>query len=127
MPHARPIVPLTELQREKAAANIKLAYSYAFFRAKTLKCLNEDDLVELAWIGLCRATQVHDPAKGAFSTIARWRMKSEINTAIVGLHRKKRRPTGQLMGLGDAEKHGEIDPAFNEVDITDWLDCFKGE
>ncbi len=126
MPDAKPIVPLTEPQREKAAANIKLAYSYAFFRAKTLKCLNEDDLVELAWIGLCRAAQVHDPLRGKFSTIARWRMKNEINSAIVRWHQQKRRPTGKLLRWSDTHSRWKLERGFDDVDVADWLECFQG-
>ncbi len=123
---SRPIVPMTELQRGVASENVALAYSYAGRRGKTIKCLNADDLLELAWFGLCRAAQVHDPLLGKFSTIATWCMRSEINDAITGFRRQKRCPTGKLLSLADSPNRGKIDPAFNDVDIADWLECFQG-
>ncbi len=118
-------VQMTESQREVVTANIGLAYSHAFRRAETIKCLSEEDLLELSWIGLCHASQKHDPARSKFSTFAIWCMRSEVNAAVKGLSRKRRCPTGKMFGMSDTPDRGKVDPAFNDIEIEDWLDCFK--
>ncbi len=126
MPNARPVVPLTELQREKVAANINLAYAYAWFRKKHIKCMNDDDVIELAFIGLCRAAQIHDPDRGKLSTIASLCMRNSINSGLVASHQKRRMPTGVMFGLHAVRGLGKDDPSINDVDIADWLECFQG-
>ncbi len=118
-------VQMTETQRELVVANLGLAYSHALRRYETIKCLNKEDLIELSWIGLCRASQKHDPARSKFGTFAVWCMRSEVNAAVKGLSRKRRCPTGKMFRLSDTPDRGKVDPVFNDIEIEDWLDCFK--
>lgn len=118
--------PLTESQRELCRANVRLAYYIAKIRFKWLKddySVNADDILELAWIGLCKGAQRHDPARGAFSTIACRAMHSEITAAIRCRHSKKRHPTGRVLSLciDPSLEARRTDRGFEDIDIEDEL------
>src|SRR5689334_14972173 len=98
-PPARDYGPLTEPQRELCRLNLGLAYYIARIRYRPRIALDECDLLELAFIGLCKGAQHYDPSRGKFSTIACRAMHSEINDKLAAMRRKKRTPTGHMLRL----------------------------
>ena len=121
--------PLTELQRETVAANLGVAiYAIGLRRQRALGILNEDDLTELAWIGLCKGAQRHNPKRGKFSTIATRAIFSEINSELRKQARKKRRPCAPILSLSIDQKlePTQFDIGLDDVDNADWMDCYQG-
>lgn len=79
-----PVVPLTPEQQATVAANRGLAWAFAQRYTSAARAIGMafEDVVGHAYIGLCVAAQQHDPAKGAFSTWAWWRMRSTVSRAV---------------------------------------------
>lgn len=77
-------IPLTPEQQAVVAANRGLAWRFAqrYITAARSIGMAFEDVVGHAYVGLCVAAQQHNPAKGAFSTWAWWRMRSVVSRAV---------------------------------------------
>ncbi len=123
-PVPRKFGPLDEKQRELVANNMALALFVVNQRTSRIKILDRDELLELAWIGLCIAAQRHIPEKTKFGTYAYICINSEINRELKHLHRACRRPS-RLCHYNHMPKFtepGALDNRFAVVDAIDSLE-----
>lgn len=93
--------PLTEEQRELAAKNHNLIYTYAYKKNISL----EDYYGTLA-IGLCKAAKVFDKDKGNFSNIAFSCMENELYDYWKSTRKKSSIPENLMLSY-DAPKEWE--------------------
>jgi RNA polymerase sigma factor (sigma-70 family) len=56
--------------------------------------LEWDDVLQEGMLGLCRAAEKYDPARGSFARLAWLRIRSRVIEALVGGNRKLREQTG---------------------------------
>lgn len=74
--------PLTDDQRDQVEANRGLAYEYGRRMHKGYRWLCEEDVIQAALLGLCRAVRCHDPVKGTLSTIASHHMRNAVQRLV---------------------------------------------
>lgn len=99
MPTAKNLRPLTEKERQVVAENHALAHGLVrrHYRLPTSHATaSYDDVVSEAYLGLARAVQLHDPKRGALSTIAYVRMRQTASRYLDCHSRPVRIPVHQI-------------------------------
>ena len=100
--------PLTKEQRELAAKNHNLIYTYAYKKNISL----EDYYGTLA-IGLCKAAKVFDKDKGNFSNIAFSCMENELYDYWRSLQKKSSIPENLILSYDATKEQGDSDSQIN--------------
>lgn len=117
---------LTDAERDLVAANAALVS--LVLRVPCLQSLaeqidSEDDAKQVAAVGLMRAAQLFDPARGQFSTFAVPHMRCALSRAVTFANRQCRKPPGEMLALDPARGVAAPEPAADESPARSvWLD-----
>lgn len=110
--------PLTQEQRELASANIRLV-RWTVARLRLPVFVERDDAEASGYIGLCRAAQSFDPARGTFATYAQaWIRKYALGAKREAMLVKVPAP---LLGR-EATRHRTYPWARTVLDAK-WFTC----
>lgn len=91
--------PLTLEQRQLVADNLRIVHWFLRQHPKYARYFGYDDAFQIGCLGLIRAAQTWDPARGAITTLAPMNINQELAHEMRRLCAKKRTPPGPFVYL----------------------------